>query len=49
MTLQQLNQVITIAREGSMNEAAKKLFVSQPNLSATVREVEEEAGITIFL
>ena len=27
MTLQQLNQVITIAREGSMNEAAKKLFV----------------------
>ena len=49
MTLQQLNQVITIAQEGSMNEAAKKLFVSQPNLSATVREVEEEAGITIFL
>ena len=32
-----------------MNEAAKKPFVSQPNLSATVREVEEEAGINNFL
>ena len=40
MTLQQLRQVLTIAESNSMNEAAKKLFVSQPNLSATVREVE---------
>ena len=48
MTLQQLNQIITIADSGSMNEAAKKLFVSQPNLSAVVRDVEEEAGLTIF-
>ena len=39
MTLQQLQQVITIAESKSMNEAAKKLFVSQPNLSSVVREV----------
>ncbi len=49
MTLQQLQQVVTLAESGSMNEAAKKLFVSQPNLSAVVKEVEEAAGITIFL
>lgn len=49
MTLQQLQQVITIADSGSMNEAAKKLFVSQPNLSSVVKDLEEEAGITIFL
>ncbi len=49
MTLQQLQQVVTIADSGSMNEAAKKLFVSQPNLSAVVKEVEDETGITIFL
>lgn len=49
MTLQQLQQVITIADSGSMNEAAKKLFVSQPNLSAVVKELEEETGVTIFL
>jgi DNA-binding transcriptional LysR family regulator len=49
MTLQQLQQVITIAESRSMNEAAKKLFVSQPNLSAVVKELEEEAGIAIFI
>ena len=49
MTLQQLRQIITIADVGSMNEAAKQLYVSQPNLSAVVWEIEEEAGITIFL
>ena len=32
-----------------MNEAAKKLFVSQPNLSSVVKDLEEETGITIFL
>lgn len=49
MTLQQLQQIITISESRSMNEAAKKLFVSQPNLSAVVKELEEEAGITIFI
>ena len=49
MTLQQLHQVITIAESRSMNEASRKLFVSQPNLSVVVRELEEEAGITIFI
>ena len=48
MTLQQLQQVITIADSKSMNEAAKKLYVSQPNLSAVVKELEAEAGISIF-
>lgn len=32
-----------------MNEAAKKLFISQPSLSAAIREIEEEIGITLFL
>lgn len=49
MTLQQLQQVITIADSRSMNEAAKKLYVSQPNLSAVVKELEAEAGISIFI
>ena len=49
MTLQQLQQIITIAESGSMNEAAKKLFVTQPNLSSMVKDVEEETGIAIFL
>ncbi len=49
MTLQQLRQAITIADSKSMNEAAKKLFLSQPSLSAAVKELEEEIGITIFI
>ncbi len=49
MTLQQLNQIIAIADAGSMNEAAKKLYVSQPNLSASVKDVEEEIGLTVFI
>ena len=49
MTLQQMQQVIAIADAGSMNEAAKKLFVSQPNLSATVKDVEQEIGINVFV
>lgn len=48
MTLQQLRYVITIADCNSMNKAAGELFISQPSLSAAVRELEEEIGITIF-
>lgn len=48
MTLAQLKYVIAIAETGSMNEAAKKLFVSQPNLSQTVKELESEIGIELF-
>ena len=33
MTLQQLRYALTIAGCGSMNEAAKRLFLSQPSLS----------------
>ena len=49
MTLQQLQQIITIAESKSMNEAAKKLYVSQPNLSTVVKDVENEIGINIFI
>ncbi len=49
MTLQQLRYVIMIADCGSMNEAAKQLFISQPSLSGTIKELEEEIGFDIFL
>lgn len=48
MTLQQLKYVIEVAARGSMNEAAKRLFISQPSLSNAIRELEEEIGVTIF-
>ena len=49
MTLQQLKYALTIADCGSMNEAAKQLFLSQPSLSETIRELEQEIGVQIFL
>ena len=48
MTILQLKYVLAIAGSASMREAASKLFVSQPALSATIHELEEELGIKIF-
>ncbi len=48
MTILQLKYAITIANVSSMRQAADKLFVSQPALSSSIRELEEELGIHIF-
>ncbi|WP_054741397.1 LysR family transcriptional regulator [Cellulosilyticum ruminicola] len=48
MTILQLKYVIALANSHSMREAASKLYISQPALSATIRELEEELGIKIF-
>ena len=48
MTLVQLGYIVEIARVGSINKAAKNLFVSQSNISSAIRELEEEIGISIF-
>ena len=48
MKLQQIEYVMEVARVGSMNQAAKNLFVSQPHLSSTVAELEKSLNITIF-
>ena len=48
MTLQQLRYAIAVADCGSMNQAAAKLFISQPSLSEAVKELEREIGIRIF-
>ncbi len=48
MTLQQMKYVICVADRGSMNEAAKALYISQPSLSGTIKELEKEIGIKIF-
>lgn len=48
MTLTQLKYVITVAEARSMNEAAKRLFISQPSLSSAIKELEEEIGVEVF-
>ncbi|QYR19131.1 LysR family transcriptional regulator [Paenibacillus sp. sptzw28] len=48
MTLQQLKYVIEVAVRGSINEAAKRLFISQPSLSNAIKDLEEEMQFEIF-
>lgn len=48
MTLQQLRYTIKIVESGSITEAAKQLFITQPSLSSAVKELENELGIEIF-
>ena len=48
MTLTQMRYAITVADSKSMNEAARNLFISQPSLSSSIKELEREAGIEIF-
>lgn len=48
MNISQLKYVLAIAESASMREAATKLYVSQPALSSSVHDLEEELGILIF-
>lgn len=48
MTLQQLKYVICVAEKGTVTEAAKSLFISQPSLTNAIKELEKEMNITIF-
>ncbi len=43
-----MSYILEIDRCGSMNKAAKSLFVSQSALSSAILDVEKELGITIF-
>ncbi|MEQ9763672.1 LysR family transcriptional regulator [Streptococcus jiangjianxini] len=49
MRIQQLQYIIKIVETGSMNEAAKQLYITQPSLSNAVRDLEHEMGIIIFI
>ena len=48
MTLQQLRYAAEVAGSGTFSKAAERLFISQPSLSAAVKELEEELGTTLF-
>ncbi|EGJ27409.1 LysR family transcriptional regulator [Streptococcus porcinus] len=48
MNIQQLRYVVAIANNGTFREAASKLYVSQPSLSVSIKDLEEELGFKIF-
>ena len=48
MNMNQLKYVLEAAGSSSMREASTKLYVSQPALSASIHDLEEELRILIF-
>ena len=49
MKLEQIEQVVEIAKQKSISQAASSLFISQPSLSLSAQHLEEELGETIFI
>ena len=48
MTLTELKYVIAVAEAKHFGRAAERSFVSQPSLSAAVKNLEDELGVLIF-
>lgn len=48
MTLQQLKYAVAVADTRNITEASRRVYISQPSLTAAIHELEAEMGITIF-
>ena len=48
MNVLHMKYAVEVANNGSLNKAAEKLYIAQPNLSRAIKELESSLGITIF-
>ncbi|MBM5782350.1 MAG: LysR family transcriptional regulator [Pelagibacterales bacterium] len=48
MNIRDLKYIVAVAKEQNFNEAARKVFVSQPTLSMQIKKLEDELGVQIF-
>lgn len=48
ITIRHLNVFIKVADLGSMTAAAKELFIAQPSVSQTIKELEEHYNVRLF-
>lgn len=49
MTLEQLEFVVAVHREGTISAAAQSLNISHPSISRAISSLEDELGINIFI
>lgn len=49
MKLEQIEQIVEVAKQNSISQAASNLFISQPSLSLSIQHLEEELGEAIFV
>ena len=48
MNIRHMKYAAEVARAGSLNKAAERLYVALPNVSRSIKELEADLGITIF-
>ena len=48
MNILHMKYAVEVARAGSLNKAAERLYVALPNVSRSIKELEADLGITIF-
>lgn len=48
MNLMYLKYAVEVAACGSVNKAAEKLYIDQPNLSRAIKDLEHSLGVTLF-
>jgi DNA-binding transcriptional LysR family regulator len=49
VNLKEIEYILTIAQEGNLTRAARKLFIAQPSLSQSLKRIEADMGAMLFL
>ena len=49
MNILHMKYALEVAKAGSLTKASKVLFVAPPNISRSVKELEADLGIEIFI
>lgn len=49
MKFEQIEQVLEVVKTGTFSQAARNLYMSQPNLSLSIKQLEDELGCPLFI